>query len=212
MFLDVLSKGAVIRGVPGNCIVKGIVHNIMCFKTPIYDGNEIIGLLGYFFDVDEEMAQIDSLYNVSRTDRVTGLMNNKGFMDALVDYANSYHELGRDYALILLRDSKHSRLVADYGDDFVKKLINQMGQEILKVTDNKCAISRMVDSEFALLMYTGNRSTVEEMCSSLKEAVESIKELDGNKMTLKVSIGFMLRSDKDATDENMYQSVLDRMK
>lgn len=50
------------------------------------------------------------------------------------------------------------------------------------------------------------------MCSSLKEAVESIKELDGNKMTLKVSIGFMLRSDKDATDENMYQSVLDRMK
>ncbi|MCR5468121.1 MAG: EAL domain-containing protein [Lachnospiraceae bacterium] len=210
--LDVLSKGAIIRGVPGNCIVKGVVHSIICFKAPIYDGNEIVGLIGYFFDVDEELSRIDSFYNVKKTDAVTGLMNNKGFMDALVDYAFNYHEYDRDFALIILRDEKHARLTADYGEEFIKKVLHRMGEEMLKVTKDKCAISRMIHSDFALLMYTSNQSEVDEICLQLKEAVESIKELDGNKMTLKVSIGSMLRSDKDATDENMYQKVLDRMK
>ncbi len=209
--LDVLSKGAVVSGVPGYCIVKGIVHNIMCFKTPIYDGNEIVGLMGYFFDVDEEMARIDKLYNVKRTDTVTGFMNKKGFLDALIDYSQNYHDLGRDYAIIILRDIKHARVAADYGEDFINKLLQRMGQEILKVTKDRCAVARMIQSDFALLLYTDKQSEVDELCSQLKEAIESIRELDGNKMTLKVSISAMLRSDKEATDENMYHKVLDRI-
>ena len=209
--IDVLTNGAVILGVPGYCIVKGVVHNIVCFKTPIYDGNEIIGLMGYFFDVDEEMARIDKLYNVKRTDTITGCMNKKGFLDALIDYSQNYHNLGRDYALIILRNTKHARVMADYGEDFIEKLLHQMGQEILKVTKDKCAVARMIQSEFALLLYTDKQSEVDELCSQLKEAIESIRELDGNKMTLKVSISAMLRSDKEATDENMYHKVLERV-
>ncbi|SCY09737.1 EAL domain-containing protein [Butyrivibrio sp. INlla14] len=209
--IDVLTNGAVISGVPGYCIVKGVVHNIMCFKTPIYDGNEITGLMGYFFDVDEEMARIDKLYNVNRTDTITGCMNKKGFLDALIDYSQNYHNLGRDFALIILRDTKHARVAADYGEDFIKKLLHRMGQEILNVTKDKCAVARMIQSEFALLLYTDKQSEVDELCSQLKEAIESIRELDGNKMTLKVSISAMLRSDKEATDENMYSKVLDRV-
>lgn len=209
--LDVLSKGSVVSGVPGYCIVKGVVHNIMCFKTPIYDGNEIIGLMGYFFDVDEEMTRIDKLYNVKRTDTITGCMNKKGFLDALIDYSQNYHNLGRDFALIILRDTKHARVVADYGEDFIKKLLHRMGQEILKVTKDKCAVARMIQAEFALLLYTDKQSEVDELCSQLKEAIESIRELDGNKMTLKVSTSYMFRSDESATDENMYSRVLDRL-
>ncbi|WP_022775171.1 EAL domain-containing protein [Butyrivibrio sp. AE2015] len=209
--LDVLSKGSVVSGVPGYCIVKGVVHNIMCFKAPIYDGNEIIGLMGYFFDVDEEMARIDKLYNVKRTDTITGCMNKKGFLDALIDYSQNYHNLGRDFALIILRDTKHARVVADYGEDFIKKLLHRMGQEILNVTKDKCAVARMIQAEFALLLYTDKQSEVDELCSQLKEAIESIRELDGNKMTLKVSTSYMFRSDESATDENMYSRVLDRL-
>ena len=209
--IDVLTNGAVISGVPGYCIVKGVVHNIVCFKTPIYDGNEIIGLMGYFFDVDEEMARIDKLYNVKRTDTITGCMNKKGFLDVLIDYSQNYHNLGRDFALIILRNTKHARVMADYGEDFIEKLLHQMGQEILKVTKDKCAVARMIQSEFALLLYTDKQSEVDELCSQLKEAIESIRELDGNKMTLKVSISAMLRSDKEATDENMYHKVLERV-
>ncbi|ADL34678.1 EAL domain-containing protein [Butyrivibrio proteoclasticus B316] len=209
--LDVLSKGTVVSGVPGYCIVKGVVHNIICFKTPIYDGNKITGLMGYFFDVDEEMARINKLYNVKRTDTVTGCMNKKGFLDALIDYSQNYHNLGRDFALIILRDTKHARVVADYGEDFIKKLLHRMGQEILNVTKDKCAVARMIQSEFALLLYTDNQSEVDELCLQLKEAIESIRELDGNKMTLKVSTSYMFRSDESATDENMYPMVLDRL-
>lgn len=209
--LDVIAKGTIVSGVPGSCIVKGVVHNIVCFKAPIYDGNEIVGLIGYFFDVDEELARIDALYNFKKTDTVTGFMNTKGFMDTLVDYTTTYHELGRDYALIILRDTKHDRVVADYGEDFAKRIAKQIGEEILKVTEDKCVISRTLLSDFALLMYTSNPSEVDELCKKIKEAVESIKELDGNKITLKVSIASMLRSEEGATNENMFQKVLDRL-
>lgn len=138
-------------------------------------------------------------------------MNKKGFLDALIDYSQNYHNLGRDFALIILRDTKHARVVADYGEDFIKKLLHRMGQEILNVTKDKCAVARMIQSEFALLLYTDNQSEVDELCLQLKEAIESIRELDGNKMTLKVSTSYMFRSDESATDENMYPMVLDRL-
>jgi hypothetical protein len=60
-------------------------------------------------------------------------------------------------------------------------------------------------------MYTSNPSEVDELCKKIKEAVESIKELDGNKITLKVSIASMLRSEEGVTNENMFQKVLDRL-
>ena len=138
-------------------------------------------------------------------------MNKKGFLDVLIDYSQNYHNLGRDYALIILRNTKHARVMADYGEDFIEKLLHRMGQEILKVTKDKCAVARMIQSEFALLLYTDKQSEVDELCSQLKEAIESIRELDGNKMTLKVSISAMLRSDKEVTDENMYPKVLERV-
>jgi ribosome-binding factor A len=69
----------------------------------------------------------------------------------------------------------------------------------------------MIQAEFALLLYTDKQSEVDELCSQLKEAIESIRELDGNKMTLKVSTSYMFRSDESATDENMYPMVLDRL-
>ncbi len=209
--LDVLSKGAVIANVPGNCIVRGVVHNIMCFKTPIYDGGEIVGLMGYFFDVDEELSRIDKLYNSKRTDKVTGLMNEKAFMDVMIDYAHEYNELGRDYALIILRNAKHNRVVEDYENDFANKLLKRMGKDILSVTEGSCAVSRTIRSDFALLTYKTKKSELDTLMKQLKSKLEAIKELDGNTVTVKVSAASIVRSDDNVTDENMYQKVLENL-
>lgn len=210
--LDVLSKGAIIANVPGNCIVKGVLHNIMCFKSPIYDGTEIIGLMGYFIDVDEELQRMDSLFQVKRLDHVTSLMNGKAFMDVLMDYASDYNENGTDYALIILRNTRHDRIISDYGKEFADKVLKRMSEEILKSTAGSIVAARVTNSDFAMLSYTTKQSELDMLTEKIKTAVNSIKEIDGNKLTLKVSIAAIARSDKESTDENMYQKLLDRMK
>lgn len=207
--LDVLSKGTVVMNVPGNCIVKGVVHNIMCFKTPIYDGNEIIGLLGYFIDVDEEMGRVNKMYSAKRTDNITGLMNEKSFMEAMMDYAHDFHETGKDFGLIILRNTKHDRVLADYGEETAKKLLKRMGEVILKATGGSCAVARTVRSDFALLTYACGKEEMDKLIGQLKEEIEAIKEVKGNPLTLRVSIAYKVRSDDDVTDEKMYQQVLD---
>ena len=125
----------------------------------------------------------------------------KEYMDEVTDYLFTV-EQWQIYELILIGNLYLFMDIA---------LLHRMGQEILNVTKDKCAVARMIQSEFALLLYTDKQSEVDELCSQLKEAIESIRELDGNKMTLKVSTSYMFRSDESATDENMYPRVLDRL-
>ena len=207
--LDVLSKGTVVMNVPGNCIVKGVVHNIMCFKSPIYDGNEIIGLMGYFIDVDEEMSRVDNLYNVKRTDKVTGLMNEKSFMDTMIDYSHDYNEIGKDYGLIMLRNTKHDRVISDYGDEFANKLLQRMRDEILKATGGGCAVARTAHSDFAILTYACKQKEMEHLVEQLIGGIEAIKEIDGNKVTIKVNASYTIRSSGGVTDESMYQKTFE---
>ena len=55
--LRVLTKGERIFNVPGQCLVNGIVHNIIVNKIPIYIDGRIVGLMGYFIDIEKEIAQ-----------------------------------------------------------------------------------------------------------------------------------------------------------
>lgn len=50
----VLRQGVVSRNVPGECIIHGRIHHIRATKFPVYEGNEIAGLAGYFMDVDRD--------------------------------------------------------------------------------------------------------------------------------------------------------------
>ena len=56
--LDVLHKGKVVENIPGECIVKGALHHIACYKWPIYRDGQIVGLMGTFFDADQVYHEI----------------------------------------------------------------------------------------------------------------------------------------------------------
>lgn len=52
----VLEEGHISRRVLGRCIIRGQVHRVRSTKFPLYLGNDIAGLMGYFFDLDEMAA------------------------------------------------------------------------------------------------------------------------------------------------------------
>ncbi len=49
----VLQNGIPSVGKLGKCIIKGVTHNIIATKEPLYENGKIIGLVGYFINLDE---------------------------------------------------------------------------------------------------------------------------------------------------------------
>ncbi len=209
--LDVINRGSFILKAPGQCIINGVVHNIVSDKRPIYENGQIIGLMGHLLDVDEELSYLDKLYNDRRLDPVTGLMNVSALAEVTRSYAHNYTAKGVNYALIILRDENHHRIVEDYGEDFGNKLLKRTGEIILKVTEGKCAAAKCIGSDFAMVTDMTEPATLKNLIEELKNKIGDIKKLDGNDLTLKIKIGYRLRNEKGITDENIYSAVLDEL-
>ncbi len=206
--LDVLQKGAIIKNAPGHCIVKGIVHNIICFKSPLYEKGHIVGLMGYFIDVDEELGHIDNLYNKKKRDPVTGLMNAVSLMETINSFAITYADKEINYGVIVLRNKNHHRITTAFGEKFSDRLLKKMADAILEVTEGNCAVARTIGSDFTLVNNASDKSVLEDMEKKLKEKLEGIKELDGNSITMKIQTRSKLRTEDGITDENIYHAAL----
>ena len=187
------------------------MHNIVSDKSPIYENGQIIGLMGHVVDIDEEMSYLDKLYNDRRLDPITGLMNVSALAEATKSYAHNYASKGINYALLILRNENHQRIVEDYGLDFGNKLLKKTGEVILKVTEGKCAVAKCIGSDFAMVTDITDSATLNAMIDELREKISDIKKMDGNDLTLKIRIGYKLRNEAGMIDENIYLAVLDEL-
>ncbi len=69
-------NGESTHNIQGQCIVKGQVRDIIATKTPIYDNGEIIGFIGSFMDITDEVKRIDKIEKLNKlNDRL--LVNEK---------------------------------------------------------------------------------------------------------------------------------------
>jgi PAS domain-containing protein len=53
----VIHQGISTHLVHGKCMARGEERDIMASKSPLYDGDKIVGLVGSFIDVTEQMRQ-----------------------------------------------------------------------------------------------------------------------------------------------------------
>ncbi|WP_022761518.1 EAL domain-containing protein [Butyrivibrio sp. AD3002] len=206
---DVLENGAKVIDVQGQCIVSGVVHEITCQKMPIYRNGKIVGLVGFFQDRDEELYRLEKIAIPSNVDSVTGLMNAKGIFISTTEYAVQHADKGKNYGLILLRNTKYQRILSTYGQDVSNKLLFEIGRKIVKVTGQTCAVARTKESYFAILTYVKTREALEYLAGEVKKNVEGINAVDGNNVTVMVNVGMALRSDEGVTDENIYIKALE---
>lgn len=206
--LDVLGKGLRVNNAPGQCIVNGVVHNITCNKVPIYNNGKIIGLVGSFADVDEEIYRIQKIKNPTKLDTITRLMNTKAFIETMMDYAIQYNDGGRNYAYIILHNSNQRRIKDTYGKEVASCVIRQMGEKIIDVIKQSGAASRLKESYFAIITYIDSKDKLDELTRRIKENIEGINEVDGKSVTIRINTNNHLRTDPGMTDETIYPITL----
>jgi EAL domain-containing protein (putative c-di-GMP-specific phosphodiesterase class I)/GGDEF domain-containing protein len=206
--LAVIREGKKVFHVPGQCIVKGVVHNILCDKMPLYENGEIVGLVGYFVDRDEKY---DDNTNQAKKDRITDLMNVRAFLNSMIDYAEQYNEKGRNYGLIVMRNRRHERIVESYGEKFANKVLRVIAERILKVTGQTCAVARIKESVFAVLTYPETEQNLYALEQKLLKELGEITKVDGNSVTMRMKSVVKLRNEKGLTDENIYEKALQEL-
>ncbi len=201
---EIIQKGTSVKNVSAQYIINGIMHDTIYNKSPIYENGNIIGIMGYFIDIGDELDRMNSLYNIDKIDKVSGLMTLRAFVNAMIDYALEREKTGQDYGLIMLRHMNYERILSTYGSDFSDKVIREIADRILSLAGTSCAAARFKDDCFALITHAGDRQELDYLAEKVKEKIEQIKEVDGNSVTLSVRTSAVLRSGEGVTDENIY--------
>lgn len=182
--LDVLHKGKHVQNVVGECIIKGTLHHITCYKWPIYREGEIIGLMGVFFDADALYREIHRNMPTPYDDPITGLHNRQGFLGDLTRYQETYTMEKKSYALILLESCFDEHIQESYDSALLRSLIRQEADILRQAVGTESAISRIQHATFAVLRIENDHKESEAIAQKLQQRLQSIHQIDGNPVTI----------------------------
>ena len=180
--LEVLNKGKTFLRVPGECIIKGVLHHIRACKFPIYRHGKICGIFGYFVDEEDQLIKGNKAIEVVK-DKITGLTNARGFFDELLSYQEDALLHESKFAVITVAVPNFSRYVLDYGEKAGEGFLRLLGDTLLRCANSRCAIARLSGSTFALLYKYKEEEQMRSLLLSIVHAIQGIHECEGNPCT-----------------------------
>lgn len=180
----VLQKGQISYNARGQCIAKGTLHAIRATKVPVYDGNEIIGLLGWFVDLDSEAEtkERDSVYRL--TDDESGVLSYRDIVIEEEHYADAFQNAGMMYECILLDIPAIEDFGKSYGMDGRKKLVRRIAEDIRNCFGTRAVIGRMGVNRFIILQNREEEGMIEKELDALSGKIQAIHSVDGCPCTL----------------------------
>jgi diguanylate cyclase (GGDEF)-like protein len=149
--------------------------------------------------VMRELTQTRSeLARISRTDRLTGLLNRRGFDDAAVLALRSAQEAGLS-AVVFMCDVDRFKSINDkYGHDFGDKVLAEIG-DVFRSFANRHGIlvARHGGEEFVVLMIGISHEQAAQYAEEIRKAC-ALREIsiDQNSTRVTISIGFTVARDE----------------
>mgnify|MGYP001436654681 CR=1 FL=1 len=201
--MAVLEKGQVTRDVLGQCLVQGRLRQIASTKFPIYRGKRIIGLLGYFEDVDESSRHQAQLHTVSLIDAETGLLNFRGLLLVGEDYMEAYRRYGTDYVCVVLEVPEYEQVFRDYGDEVAGKLLQAITDQLLTLHSLKGSLAHLSGCRFFYITHQSLDRDFRNTLLGLTNAIHSLTDIGGYSCTLYLQYAVAQGSEGQDFDEVM---------
>jgi diguanylate cyclase (GGDEF)-like protein/PAS domain S-box-containing protein len=192
----VIHEGVTIRNVHGQCMSHGENRDICASKTPLYDENgEITGLIGCFTDIDSPSVSDQQDHNSPNRDLLTGLLNSRGISEDAEAFHDEYYLRGTDFVRMHIQINDFTMINEQYGFDFGDKVLYTLGSALEKGLGTNSTVGRYAGRKFAVLRQVANKEEARELCEKVKTIGDSIREIDGNPVTLYLSVGYTLYSE-----------------
>lgn len=207
---DVLAHGMTARHVIGTCLVKGQLRTIAATKFPVYRGNEIIGLAGYFHDMSEEKELGKEEREISMRDRETGLASYRGMMAAALRYEDNFRQRGEGYMAVLMSIPALTDVERAYGRAVYLRLLQQIVHILSVVSPVSGSLSHISQAAFILLVKTTDRADMERRLQKAADDIHAVTEVDGVPVTLYMDYALVV-SGESSTIDSLLQLLGARM-
>ena len=197
----VLEEGHISRRVLGRCIIRGQVHRVRSTKFPLYLGNDIAGLMGYFFDLDEMAAHFRAERELDLINQETGLLNYRGMLITAMTFQENYSAHGENYGAVLLSIPALDEVGRLYGGDTREKLLKRLTDTLTRFFFHREAIGSLGSGRFLVLMKVKSTSDVRQRMLELSNRVHEIHQAGGRKVTLFLQYALALGSEARTVDD-----------
>lgn len=199
--LRVLS-GKTTYKVQGKCIIRGEERDIIASKRPLYNGNEIVGLVGSFVDITDVIRRkekndgsqllytIDKLRKYSFFDKIIDEISLDQILDPLTGILNRSYSMKFVRSLIAEKipftfsiiDLDNFKFINDtYGHSAGDKVLASVSKNLVEFTDGFALAGRFGGDEL-LLIDLKNITT--------KDKINFFENLYGNSNTLRKEVFF----------------------
>ncbi|WP_083413457.1 sensor domain-containing diguanylate cyclase [Butyrivibrio proteoclasticus] len=210
--LRVIGNGESVLNVPGQCIVQGRVRNIRASKCPLFSDGKIVGLIGYFLDVTDAVQEQTRLSALSQTDELTGVLNRRAYTEIVLQYEEQYKQNHTDFVLYMIDLDDFKSVNDDYGHEYGNLVLQSICKSLTVAASDNCVLFRYGGDEFVVLHQLQSENEIELLQKRFIRAIDSPRNLDGVKFTVKASVGHALYSETtsllsliELADKRMYE-------
>ncbi len=145
-------------------------------------------------EVARREATQTELERLARCDPLTGLLNRRGFFDALAELDPEHI----DAMVLATADIDRFKVINDeHGHAFGDRVLCTVGEVLTAVAGPNAIVARMGGDEFVAALVHGD-STVDELRRALAEVV--VDHIDGKSLEVRCSIGSAIHSSDGSID------------
>ena len=202
--------------VQGKCIIRGEERDIIASKRPLYNGDEIVGLVGSFVDITDVIRRkekndgsqvlytIDKLRKYSFFDKIIDEISIEEILDPLTGILNRSYSMKFVRSLIAEKkpftfsiiDLDNFKYINDtYGHQVGDKCIESVGRTLLFYgEESSIRFYRYGGDEFTGIVMRDCRIPIETIARDIAQMVNSvdIRVPSGETINITISVGYAL--------------------
>ncbi len=187
-----LEHGMAVHEKIEKCIIQGVTHTVLTSKEPIYQGDQIVGLLCGFVDVDELLQKENGFSTLNYRDSVTGLLSAQGIIDSVYGYIEGWTNRHENFAIIRIKFLEQKHVYEEYGSAIANKIAQSVASVLRGFDRTDLIIARLYAGNYVLLQKYEERDEVAQFVDELSATMKNIHELAGYEITMypKIDVHF----------------------
>jgi diguanylate cyclase (GGDEF)-like protein len=147
-------------------------------------------------------ARSETLEQAALTDGLTGMQNRRYFDDALKEYLEEFHRIGKPVGLMIL-DLDHFKQVNDtHGHDVGDEVLRAVANCLKDMTRYHDVVARLGGEEFAVVTPNMDAELLSKFAERIRRAVANMTVLSGNvRLKVTTSVGLAVWDRKETAEE-----------
>ncbi|MCR5536334.1 MAG: EAL domain-containing protein [Succinivibrio sp.] len=174
----VISEGAIVEE-DTQLLVKGVVKPVHLHEGPLFHEGNLAGVIGYFTDMSNELAEGAFTDTARRTDAQTGLSDLGGLQEALIRYEYAYANERRDFMMMKFICLNREELRQHNNEQQLQHLEQELFNALVDSLGNNGVVARTSAFAGVLLKQVDDKEDTDSFKKSVKSAVAAVQDQQG---------------------------------